>query len=433
MHKIIPLISSLLLLYSVAGFAQHDIESGIERNTNHLQNLYFDLHQTPELSFMEFNTAKKMAGELKSLGFEVHEAVSGNTLVGLFRNGDGPVIMVRTDMDALPVEEKTGLPYSSSVISSDQAGNLVSVMHACGHDMHMTVWSGTARLMVEMKDQWKGTLMMIAQQAEEQSGGAKNVIEAGLYKKFPLPDYALAYHVSDKIPAGKIGYCAGPIMAGVRSVDITVYGEGGHGAQPDRTIDPIVLASRMVVDFQTIVSRELSPLSPAVVTVGSIHGGTKHNIIPAEVNLQLTIRYYDELVGDQIIAALKRIGNGLAASANLPPEKYPLVTVQDDSTPPVINDEALTGRLVNVLDNAFGKEHILKVAPLMVGEDFGQYGLTPEKVAISLMWLGSVPQEKYDAGDMPGLHTAYYYPDYELTISTGVKGMVLKLMELFGN
>jgi hippurate hydrolase len=298
--------------------------------------------------------------------------------------------------------------------------------------MHMTVWTGTARVMSEMKDQWEGTLMMIAQQAEERSGGAKNALEAGLYERFPVPDYALAYHVSERLPAGSIGYCAGPIMAGVSSVDITVYGEGGHGAQPDRTIDPVVLASRLVVDIQTIVSRELSPLKPAVVTVGSIHGGTKHNIIPGEVNLQLTIRYYDQAVGDQIIAALKRIASGLAASAGLPPEKYPEVKVQDESTPPVVNDPMLTNHLAGVLETALGADHLVEMEPLMVGEDFGRYGLTPEDVPICLMWLGSIEPEKFASGEpIPGLHTADYYPDFPLTIRTGVEGMVRMLMDLF--
>jgi len=271
--------------------AQSDLKSGIERHMPQLEEFYREMHKAPELSFMEYHTAAKLAGELRTLGFEVHEGIGGNTLVGLLRNGEGPVVMVRTDMDALPMLEKTGLPYASTVIAPDLEGNQVAAMHACGHDMHMTVWTGTAMIMAEMKDQWKGTLMMIAQQAEERSGGAKNAIEAGLFQRFPVPDYALAYHVSDKLQAGIIGYRTGPIMAGVSSVDIAVYGEGGHGAQPDRTIDPVVLAARLVVDIQTIVSREISPLQPAVVTVGSIHGGTKHNIIPEEVDLQLTIRY----------------------------------------------------------------------------------------------------------------------------------------------
>jgi amidohydrolase len=413
--------------------AQTDLNPGLERLMPDLEELYRELHKTPELSFMEFNTAAKLVEELRALGFEVHEGIGGNTLVGLFRNGEGPVVMVRTDMDALPVLEKTGLPYASTAIAPDMEGNRVAAMHACGHDMHMTVWTGTAMAMTEMKDQWKGTLMMIAQQAEERSGGAKNAIEAGLFQSFPVPDFALAYHVSDKLPAGIIGYRAGPIMAGVSSVDITVYGEGGHGAQPDRTIDPVVLAARLVVDIQTIVSREIPPLQPAVVTVGSIHGGTKHNIIPEEVDLQLTIRYYDDAVGRQIISALKRIGDGLAASAGLLPEKYPVVTVQDESTPPLINNAELTERLVPVLASGLAKENVVEVEQLMVGEDFGRYGLTPEKVPICLMWLGSVSPQKVASGEqLPGLHTAYYYPDYPPTIRTGVEGMVLMLMELFG-
>ncbi len=434
MSKSTFIIGLLVLLLPISIIAQENMGSSIERHQDQLQDLYKQLHQAPELSFMEFNTAKQMAAELGSLGFEVHEGIGGNTLVGLFRNGDGPVIMVRTDMDALPVEEKTGLPYASRVVTSDLEGNRVAAMHACGHDMHMTVWTGTARVMVDLKDQWKGTLMMIAQQAEERSGGATNAIGAGLYQKFPVPDFALAYHVSEKLPSGTIGYRSGPIMAGVSSVDITVFGEGGHGAQPDQTIDPVVLAARLILDIQTIVSRELSPLQPAVVTVGSIHGGTKHNIIPEEVKLQLTIRYYDEAVGAQIISALKRIGNGLAASAGLPPEKYPVVKVQDESTPPVINSPGLTDRLVPVLSSGLGKDHVIEMQPLMVGEDFGQYGLTPEQVPISLMWLGSIHPDKLPSGGAgPGLHTAYYYPDYPATIRTGVEGMVLMLLDLFGN
>lgn len=423
----------ILLIYPLMGSAQSELESVLEKQQVALEAFYKELHIAPELSFMEFNTAAKLADELRSLDFEVTEGIGGNTLAGLFRNGEGPVVMMRTDMDALPIEEKTGLPFASKVITSDFEGNQVPAMHACGHDVHMTVWTGTARAMVKLRDHWSGTLMMIAQQAEERSGGALNAIEAGLYQRFPVPDYALAYHVSDRLSSGTIGYRAGPIMAGVSSVDITVKGEGGHGALPDQTVDPVVLASRMVLDIQTIVSREISPLEPAVVTVGSIHGGTKHNIIPEEVKLQLTIRYYREEVGQHIISALKRIGNGLAASAGLPPEKYPVVTVQDESTPPVINDAGLTEQIVQALEAGLGSERIIHMEPLMVGEDFGQYGLTPEQVPISLMWLGGVHPERLESGEpLPGLHTAYFYPDYPATIRTGVEGMVLMLMELMG-
>ncbi len=421
----------ILQLLALPVLAQEELKTALEEQQSVLEELYRELHQSPELSFMEFNTSARLSEELQALGFEVQSGIGGNTLVGLLRNGEGPVVMVRTDMDALPIEERTGLPYASTVITSDLEGNQVPAMHACGHDMHMTVWTGTARVMADMKDQWSGTLMMIAQQAEERSGGAKNAIEAGLYERFPVPDYALAYHVSERLPAGSIGYCPGPIMAGVSSVDITVFGEGGHGAQPDMTIDPVVLAARMVVDIQTIVSRELSPLQPAVVTVGSIHGGTKHNIIPEEVKLQLTIRYYDQGIGDQIVTALKRIGNGLAASAGLPPERYPEVKVQEESTPPVVNDPDLTSGLKKVLEASMSADRLVKMEPLMVGEDFGQYGLTPEDVPICLMWLGSINPERFSSGEpIPGLHTAYYYPDYPATIRTGVEGMAHMLMNL---
>lgn len=424
---------ALRFLIPLSLFSQEPFLSLIEEQQSSLEKLYMDLHRSPELSFMEFRTAARMSAELRALGFEVHEGLGGNTLVGLLRNGEGPVVMVRTDMDALPIEEHTGLPYASTVITSDLEGNRLPAMHACGHDMHMTVWSGTARIMAALRKGWSGTLLMLAQQAEERSGGAKQAIEAGLYERFPVPDYALAYHVSERLPSGTIGICPGPVMAGVSSVDITVFGEGGHGAQPDRTIDPVVLAARLVVDLQTIVSRELSPLQPAVVTVGSIHGGTKHNIIPSEVNLQLTIRYYEQPVGDQIIDALHRIGNGLAASAGLPPEKYPAVKVGEESTPPVINDPELTLQLAGVLEEGLGPEKVVEMEPLMVGEDFGRYGLTPEEVPISLMWLGSIDPEQLSRDEaVPGLHTAEYHPDYPATIRTGVEGMVRMLMELMG-
>jgi len=422
---------ALLLGTTFAGRAQDPIGPVLERQQESLEAFYKELHRAPELSFMEFNTSKRLEGELKMLGFEVHRGLGGNNLLGILRNGDGPVVMVRTDMDALPIEEQTGLSYASEVVTEDFEGNRVPAMHACGHDMHMTVWTGTARVMAQLKDRWKGTLLMIAQQAEERSGGAGQAIDAGLYRKFPVPDVALAYHVSDKLPAGTIGYCPGPVMAGVGSVDIKVFGKGGHGAQPDQTVDPVLLSARLVTDIQSIVSRELSPLQPAVVTVGSIHGGTKHNIIPDEVKLQLTIRYYDEAVGEHIVKALQRIGNGLAASTGLPPEKYPEVVLQNESTPPVINDPELTSRLAGALSRVIGEEQVIRVDPLMVGEDFGKYGLTPEDVPICLMWLGGIHPERIASGEtVPGLHTAQFYPDYPATIRTGVQGMTGMLLDL---
>ncbi|MCK5465422.1 MAG: amidohydrolase, partial [Bacteroidales bacterium] len=288
------------------------IDDKIAGNLEEHEMIYKHFHQYPELSFMEFKTSEKLSDELEKLGFKITRNVGGNGFVGLMQNGQGPVIMIRTDLDALPLEEKTGLPFASKVIMPDADGTEMQVMHACGHDMHMTVWLGTAKVLAALKEDWKGTLMMIAQQAEEKSGGADAMIADGLLTRFPLPDYAMAYHVSAELPAGTIGYRPGPFLAGVSSVDITVHGIGGHGAMPHRAIDPVVLASRMVLAYQTIPSREINPLEPAVVTVGSIHGGTVHNIIPDEVKMQLTVRYYDDETYEHIISGLKRISNGIA-------------------------------------------------------------------------------------------------------------------------
>lgn len=245
--------------------------------------MYRDLHQNPELSLMEFNTAAKMADALGRLGFEVTTGVGGNGVVGVLRNGKGPVIMLRADMDALPVRETTGLPFASTITVATPQGPETPVMHACGHDLHMTVWHGTVQTLVALKSKWKGTLVAIAQPAEEVSGGSDRMIADGLYIRFPKPDYALCYHVSADLPAGTVGYFPGAIFAGVNSADLKVFGVGGHGAMPHKTIDPVVLSAKIILDYQTIVSREINPVYPAVVTVGSIHGGTKHNIILARL------------------------------------------------------------------------------------------------------------------------------------------------------
>ena len=343
--------------------------------------------------------------------------------------------MIRTDLDALPLEEKTGLSYASEVIMEDGSGTEMHVMHACGHDMHMTVWLGTAEILAALKDDWKGTLMMVAQQAEEQSGGADAMIADGLFTRFPRPDYAMAYHVSAELPAGSIGYRPGPFLAGVSSVDITVNGIGGHGAMPHRTVDPVVLASRMVLAFQTIPSREINPLKPAVVTVGSIHGGTVHNIIPDEVKMQLTVRYYDDDTYEHIITGLRRISNGIAESAGLPENLYPEVTPLGQ-TPPLINDEKLTLDAVASFRSFLGPDHVVEVEPVTAGEDFARYGRTDEKVPIAMFWLGTVSAESYTAYmeqdvALPGLHNPGFYPDFTPTYKTGVGAMAKATIDLF--
>jgi hippurate hydrolase len=410
----------------------HEIAAG---NLEKHHRLYRHFHQYPELSFKEFKTSEKLSLELEELGFQVNRGIGGTGFVGLLENGEGPVIMIRTDLDALPLEEKTGLSYASQEVMADVNGTQMPVMHACGHDMHMTVWLGTASILAEMKDQWRGTLMMIAQQAEEQSGGADAMLADGLFTRFPVPDYALAYHVSADLPAGTIGYRPGAFLAGVSSVDVNVHGIGGHGALPHQAVDPVVLAARMVLAFQTIPSREINPLKPSVVTVGSIHGGTVHNVIPDEVRLQLTVRYYEDETYEQIISGLRRIGNGIAASAGLPEDLYPEVSSQGQ-TPPVINDEELTISAAASFRSILGSGNVIRVEPLTAGEDFSRYGRTREKVPIAMFWLGTVNRKDYDAflaGDkiLPGLHNPEYYPDFEPAYKTGVRAMAKAAVDLF--
>ncbi|MFC2081550.1 M20 family metallopeptidase, partial [Bacteroidota bacterium] len=399
----------------------------INQNIEKHEALYRHFHQNPELSFEEYNTAERLSTELETLGFEMSRNIGGNGFVGIMKNGEGPVIMIRTDLDALPLQEKTGLAFASRV---------PGVMHACGHDMHMTVWLGTAKVLSSMKDYWNGTLMMVAQQAEEKSGGSNAMIKDGLFKRFSVPDYALAYHVSAELKAGTIGFRPGAFLAGVNSVDITVHGVGGHGAMPHVAVDPIVLSARMIMAFQTIPSREINPLEPAVVTVGSIHGGTVHNIIPDEVKMQLTVRFYKDEVYASIVESLKRISSGIAASAGLPESLYPEVKPMEQFTPPLVNDEMLTMDAVNSFASILGEQNVIEVEPVTAGEDFARYGRTVEKVPIAMFWLGTVENTKFQEHvhnnvALPGLHNPGFYPDFEPTYKTGVSAMSKAALDLF--
>jgi hippurate hydrolase len=401
-----------------------------------LDELYKHLHQNPELSLQEEKTAQNMASGLRKAGFDVIENIGGYGVAGIFKNGNGPTLLIRTDMDALPLEEKTGLPYASNAKSINAAGNEVNIMHACGHDIHMTVFIGTARALVQHKNKWKGTLVMVAQPAEENGLGADKMFKDGLYQKIPTPDYAIALHDNAFLPAGKMGFREGPFMASVDMVDLTVYGEGGHGAAPHTTIDPVVLSAQMVLAFQTIVSREINPIDPAVVTVGSIHGGTVHNIIPDEVKLQLTLRSYSRKVRDQSIAALHRISRNIALSANLPENRLPVISIREPSTPATVNDLELTQRLVGLFRKDFGAENVVEMPPYMVGEDFSRYGMQEEKVPIFMFWLGAIDPEKVKQAEqsgeqLPSLHSPYFAPLPEPTIKTGVKAMYSAALELF--
>ncbi len=410
------------------------IDAKIASEFADLQALYLQLHTNPELSLQEEKSSARMAEELKKLGFDVTTKVGGNGVVGLLKNGPGPTILVRTDMDALPVTERTGVPYASKAMGRDRVGNSVGVMHACGHDVHMTVWVGTARVLAANKDKWSGTLMFIGQPAEEIGAGARMMLEDGLFKRFPKPDYCLALHCDSLEPVGRVRFTEGLAMANVDTVDILVKGKGGHGAAPHTTIDPIVLAARIVLDLQTIVSREVNPTDPAVVTVGSIHGGTKHNVIPNEVALQLTVRSTKDSVRDQVLKSIERIAKAAAVGARAP---EPEVKVNlDEFTPATLNNVKLTRRMVGVFKEALGNANVTERAPLMGGEDFGRYGR--EGIPIYLYFLGTIPKDRYeeaqkpDGKPLPSMHSDSYAPAPEPSIRTGVRTMSLAVLELIG-
>ncbi|MEY4939621.1 MAG: hypothetical protein RIQ93_1356 [Verrucomicrobiota bacterium] len=401
-----------------------------------LEALYKDLHAHPELSLMEERTARVVARELRAAGFEVVEKFGGFGLVGVLKNGPGPTLLIRTDLDGLPVAEETGVPYASKARVKDLTGQEVATMHACGHDIHMTVFAGTARLLAATKERWSGTLVLVGQPAEERGIGARVMLSEGLYRKFPKPDYALALHDSATLPAGSVGTIEGYAMANVDMVDVIVRGIGGHGAYPHTTKDPIVLAARIVVALQTIVSRETRPVDPAVVTVGSIHGGTKHNIIPDEVKLQLTLRSYSDAVRQHTIEALKRICRGEAIAAGIPEDRMPIISLAEkEYTPATYNDPALTRRVRGALAHWVGADNVKSIDPEMGGEDFSRYGRTEEKIPICMFRLGAVDPVRFEesirtGAALPSLHSNKFAPAPEPTIKTGIAAMTGAALEL---
>jgi hippurate hydrolase len=401
-----------------------------------LMAIYKDLHAHPELSFMEVRSAGILAAEARELGFKVTEKVGGTGIVAVMENGAGPVVMVRADMDGLPVTEQTGLPGASKVRVTTKEGVETGVMHACGHDTHMTAWVGVARLMAANKDKWSGTLVMIGQPAEERGAGARMMLEDGLYTRFPKPEYVLAFHDAAQFPAGKIGYTPGYALANVDSVDILVKGVGGHGAYPQATKDPIVLGSRIVGALQTLVSREVSPLDSAVVTVGSFHAGAKHNIISDEARLQLTVRSYTDTVRDHLLDGIARIAKGEAIAAGVPEDRMPVVTVQrDEYTPATFNTPEFTEEMAAFLTTSFGGERVVKMPPVMGGEDFGRFGREDKSIKSLIVWVGGVPQAEYDAAKkegrtLPSLHSPFWAPDAPAVISTATEALTAMTMKL---
>ena len=392
-------------------------------------SLYRELHQNPELSFAEKQTSGRLANELRNAAAEVEQEIGGYGVVGLLKNGPGKVLMLRADMDALPVIEQTGLNYASQVRVPDPRGATVGVMHACGHDIHMANLIGTARFLNAHRDLWAGTVIFFCQPAEERGAGAEAMLEDGLFVRFPRPDFAIALHVSHNTAAGEVQYRSGYSQANVDSVDITVMGRGGHGAYPETTIDPIIIAARLVLDLQTIVSREVKPIEPAIITVGSIHGGTKHNIIGNDCHLQLTVRSYAPKVRQQLHEAIRRKARAAAESAGAPEPKVAI----SEGTPSLYNDPQLTNQVVSILKRTLGNPQVKESAPSMGGEDFSRYGKAG--VPICMFKLGSVLQDRLDGYASkgippPSLHSPLFYPDAELTLQTGICAMTSIAVDL---
>ncbi len=398
-----------------------------------LEAFYEDLHRHPELSMHEERTAARLAERLRPLGFEVTDHVGGFGVVAVMKNGKGPTLLVRADMDALPLKENTGLPYASQVTVKDDAGNAVPVMHACGHDVHVTSLVGAATLLSRARNLWRGTLVLVGQPGEEGSAGASVMLADGFLARFPKPDFAIALHDDPRLPAGEIGYTPGFAMANADSVDITVYGRGGHGSAPQNAVDPIVIAARTVLALQTIVARETNPLDPAVVTVGSIHGGTKRNIIPDEVTLQLTVRTYKKEVQERVLAAIDRIARAEAAAAGAP--RPPSVRIEKGYVA-LYNDPVLTRRVAGALSAAFGARRVVELPPVMGAEDFGDFGRAAGAPSLEF-WLGATPADRFEAahGDatkFPGLHSSQWAPEREPTLKTGAAALTLAALEILG-
>jgi len=400
-----------------------------------IEAFYIDLHRNPELAFQEVRTSGKLAAFTKALGYDVTTGVGKTGIVAVMKNGPGPTVMLRTEMDALPVEEKTGLPFASAVIGKTASGQTTPVMHACGHDIHMSAWAGTARWMAEHKDRWHGTLILIGQPAEESgSGGATAMLKDGLFTRFPRPDFALSLHDDDTMPAGTIGYHPGPFRSMSDSVTLVVHGRGGHAAMPMNTVDSIVLASRIVLALQTIVSRENNPTDPVVITVGSIHGGTTGNVIPDEVRLQLSVRTYTPEVRRKTLAAIRRIAKGEAMASGAPREPEVITRGDEPGEPVVYNDPALVARLATALKAGLGDKIVLMPVK-MTSEDFGQYWITG-KVPSALLHIGAVNAEKFAEVQKTGIpgpapHSPQWAPDREPTLKGAIRAEVTELTELF--
>lgn len=413
------------------------IKQSISADMPSLMTLYRDLHANPELSFQEYKTAAKLAAEARKLGFVVTEKVGQTGVVAVMKNGTGPVVMIRADMDGLPVEEQTGLPFASKRRGVSKSGTESGIMHACGHDTHMSAWVGAARQLAANKANWSGTLVMILQPAEEIGKGAKAMLDDGLYTRFPKPKYVIGFHDAAQFPAGVLGYSVGFALANVDSIDIKVRGVGGHGAYPQTTKDPILLASRIVGSLQQLVSREVDPQDAAVVTVGSFHAGTKHNIISDEATLLLTVRSYSDETRKMLIDGIRRIAKGEAIAAGVPEDRMPIITIaEDEFTPATYNTPKLTNAVADLFKTRFGAAQVIATPPVMGGEDFSQfYRADKANVESMIFWVGGVPQTEFDAAKaggkpLPSLHSPFWKPDAEKVIAVGAEALTAAAMDL---
>ena len=438
--RTLVLAAAAMPIAAQSSAAQADLAATAERQLPSLTETYKHLHRNPELSGHEEQTAAFVAGELRKLGYTVTEHVGkyedGTQALGVvavMENGAGPRLLMRTELDALPVEEKTGLDYASHVKTINAQGQQVSVMHACGHDLHMTVLLGAARELAERKSEWHGTLMLIGQPAEETVGGAQAMLADHMYERFGRPDFVLSEHDTNDVAAGSIAIKGGPLLASATSINVAIRGIGGHGSAPQSGKDPIVLAAECVLVAQTIVSRQIDPQQPAVLTVGTIRGGTKNNIIPDEVTLGLTLRTYSPAVRDQILADLRRTANGLAEAYGIPADRMPSVEITE-STPATFCDPALAERLRTAATEALGKDHVLEAHAVMGSEDVGLFSLDG-KIPAVMYWLGAADADKLKESlksgvPLPSLHSALFAPVYEPAIKSGVTAMTAMALNL---
>lgn len=412
--------------------AQSDLREAVAADYDaNLEALFEHFHANPELSHREFKTSERLAAEIRALGYDVTEKVGGTGVVAVMENGDGPTVMIRADMDGLPVKEDNDLPYKSVATQEDIDGIVKPVMHACGHDTHITSLVGTARQMAARKDQWSGTLVLIGQPAEERISGARMMLEDGLYERFPKPDYAMAFHVSASIPTGRVEVPLGIRASSSDSVDIVVHGVGAHGAAPHKGIDPVLVASQIVVTLQSVVSRTIAPLEAGVITVGSIHGGTKHNIIGDKVEMQLTVRSNDPEVRAKLLDSIDRVAEGVAVSLGVPKKLMPeVIRSKTETTPPTINDEETATRVRAAILGAVGKDALWESPREGMGAEDFAYFVTPESGVKGVYFnVGGTPEK--DVEDAPSHHSPFFKIEPEPSIKLATESMVTAAMALF--